>query len=150
MKKVFILSMVALLATETAFAGAPVNTSASTSVSVPTSATAKVNVATTKIVALGVSTTDFTENPTKKTRKERREVRKQIRKEVRKSAGNSWGIALVLSLFLGVLGIDRLYLGYSPMWILKLLTAGGLGIWAIIDLVRIIIKSLKPKDGDYA
>ena len=148
MKKVFILSMVALLAAETAFAGAPVSTSVS--VNVPTSANASVNVATTKIVALGVSTTDFTGNPTKKTRKERREVRKQIRKEVRKSAGTSWGVALVLSLFLGVLGMDRLYLGYSPMWILKLLTAGGLGIWAIIDLVRIIIKSLKPKDGDYA
>ncbi len=145
MKKVFILSLVAVLAAETAFAGAPVATS--TNVVLPEKI---VNIVTETTPLVTNATTDFRENPTKKTRKERREMRKQIRKEIRKSAGNSWVVALLLSLFLGVLGIDRLYLGYSPMWILKLLTAGGLGIWAIIDLVRIIIKSLKPKDGDYA
>ena len=28
-------------------------------------------------------------------------------------------------------------------------TLGGCGIWALIDLVRIITGDLKPKDGDY-
>tara|TARA_Y100000310_G_scaffold94081_1_gene91720 strand:+ start:12309 stop:12455 length:147 start_codon:yes stop_codon:yes gene_type:complete len=29
------------------------------------------------------------------------------------------------------------------------LTLGGLGIWSLIDLVRIILGNLKPKDGEY-
>ncbi|MCL2048877.1 MAG: TM2 domain-containing protein [Defluviitaleaceae bacterium] len=55
--------------------------------------------------------------------------------------------AILLSFFLGGLGIDRFYLGYTGMGVLKLLTAGGFGIIAIIDFVRIIIGSLKPADG---
>lgn len=30
---------------------------------------------------------------------------------------------------------------------LKLLTAGGLGIWALIDLIRIAVDSIRPADG---
>ena len=30
---------------------------------------------------------------------------------------------------------------------LKLLTAGGAGIWALIDLIRIAVDSLRPADG---
>ena len=57
--------------------------------------------------------------------------------------------AILLSLFLGQLGIDRFYLGYTGLGILKLITFGGLGIWYIIDMVRIITGSLTPKDGYY-
>ena len=42
-------------------------------------------------------------------------------------------VILLVSLFLGVLGIDRFMLGETGMGILKLLTAGGCGILAIID-----------------
>lgn len=41
--------------------------------------------------------------------------------------------ALILSLFLGWLGVDRFYIGDVGMGIGKLLTAGGCGIWEIID-----------------
>ena len=41
--------------------------------------------------------------------------------------------ALLLSIFLGVYGIDRFYIGDTGIGIGKLLTCGGLGIWTIID-----------------
>ncbi len=46
-------------------------------------------------------------------------------------------IALLVSFFLGSLGIDRFYLGCPFTGILKLLTLGGLGIWALVDFIRI-------------
>ena len=42
-------------------------------------------------------------------------------------------IVLIISIFAGPLGIDRFYLGDTGMGIGKLLTAGGCGIWTIID-----------------
>lgn len=42
-------------------------------------------------------------------------------------------VALILSIFLGELGIDRFYLGYIGTGILKLITCGGFGIWWLID-----------------
>ena len=60
-------------------------------------------------------------------------------------------VALILSIFLGELGIDRFYLGYIGTGILKLITSGGFGIWWLIDLIMIATGKLKPKDGsEYA
>ncbi|HRK83381.1 MAG TPA: TM2 domain-containing protein [Saprospiraceae bacterium] len=56
-------------------------------------------------------------------------------------------VALILVIFVGVLGIHRFYLGYTVIGIIQLLTAGGCGIWALIDLIRIITGELKPADG---
>ena len=42
-------------------------------------------------------------------------------------------IALILSVLIGELGIDRFYIGDTGLGIGKLLTCGGLGIWSIID-----------------
>lgn len=60
----------------------------------------------------------------------------------------SKSIALLLSIFLGSLGIDRMYLGYIGLGILKLLTLGGLGIWATIDIIMIATNKLPAKNGE--
>lgn len=58
--------------------------------------------------------------------------------------------ALILSILTGGLGIDRFYLGYTGLGVLKLLTGGCFGILAIIDLINIATGRLKPADGsDY-
>ncbi|QNM86243.1 TM2 domain-containing protein [Polaribacter pectinis] len=66
------------------------------------------------------------------------------------SSGKSQVTALLLSLFLGGLGVDRFYLGYTLLGVLKLITLGGFGIWYIIDLVMIITGDLQPKNGSYS
>lgn len=56
-------------------------------------------------------------------------------------------IAILLSAFVGYLGIDRFYLGYIGLGIFKLFTAGGFCILWLIDLIRLCTGSLGPADG---
>lgn len=58
-----------------------------------------------------------------------------------------WLTALLLSLFLGGLGIDRFYLGYTGLGVLKLLTGGGCGVWWLIDLILIATARLTDISG---
>lgn len=46
-----------------------------------------------------------------------------------------WLVALLLSILIGSLGVDRMYIGQVGLGIIKLITCGGLGIWYIIDIV---------------
>lgn len=48
---------------------------------------------------------------------------------------------------MGGLGVDRFYLGYTGMGVLKLLTGGCFGILWIIDIVNIATGKLLPADG---
>lgn len=60
-----------------------------------------------------------------------------------------WLVTLLLSLFLGTLGIHRFYTGKIGTGILQLITLGGCGIWTLIDIIMISTGNFKDKDGNY-
>ncbi|MFB0835720.1 TM2 domain-containing protein [Arthrobacter halodurans] len=62
-------------------------------------------------------------------------------------AGKSFITAWLLSLFLGIFGVDRFYLGKVGTGLLKLFTIGGLGVWVLVDLVIILAGGMRDKRG---
>lgn len=56
-------------------------------------------------------------------------------------------VALILSIFFGHLGVDRFYLGYVGLGLLKLFTFGGCGVWWLIDIILIATRKLNDSDG---
>ena len=92
-------------------------------------------------------------NPTSETKTIVKSDSKKNKKANKKSAtdggGKSQLVALLLCIFIGALGIHRFYLGYIGIGVIQLLTLGGCGVWALIDLIMIITGDLKPKGGDY-
>jgi len=59
----------------------------------------------------------------------------------------AWGKAVLLSLFLGLFGADRFYLGYTRMGLLKLVTVALAGVWWILDLVVLLRKGMPDASG---
>jgi TM2 domain-containing membrane protein YozV len=59
----------------------------------------------------------------------------------------SWTTTLILSILLGGLGVDRFYLGYTGLGILKLITCGGCGIWSIYDIIMVATGKMVDANG---
>lgn len=58
----------------------------------------------------------------------------------------NWLVALLLSIFLGTLGIDRFYLGHTGLGIAKLLLSWAtFGIWQFVDIILIAIRSVNSE-----
>lgn len=67
--------------------------------------------------------------------------------EITTSSDKKVLVAFLLCFFLGVFGIHRFYVGKTGTGIAQILTLGGLGIWALIDMILIVIGSFSDKEG---
>jgi len=87
----------------------------------------------------------------RKAKQEFKATAKQAPTQKKKNAGGSKSqlTALILCFFFGMIGVHRFYLGYPVIGIIQILTLGGFGIWALIDLILIITGDLQPKNGSY-
>lgn len=64
------------------------------------------------------------------------------------SNSKSWIVCLLLCLFGRVLGLHRFYVGKIGSGVGMIFTFGGLGIWWLIDLIKIICKKFTDKQGN--
>ena len=60
---------------------------------------------------------------------------------------SDWTTTLLLSIFLGSLGIHRFYVGKNGTGILMLLTGGACGVWYIIDIISIVSGKFTDSKG---
>lgn len=59
----------------------------------------------------------------------------------------SYLVSWLLALFLGGFGADRFYRGFIGLGILKLITCGGAGVWALVDLALLLFLGGKDSRG---
>ena len=58
-----------------------------------------------------------------------------------------WFVTLILALFGGGIGLHRFYVGKIGTAILYIFTLGFCGIGVVVDLIMIVCKKFKDKDG---
>ena len=57
---------------------------------------------------------------------------------------------LIVSIFLGHLGVDRFMLGETGLGLAKLFTCGGLGIWTLIDWFTVMDRTKEMNLRNFA
>ena len=63
------------------------------------------------------------------------------------ASDKSRGVALALSVLLGVFGAHRFYVGKIGTGVLQLVTLGGLGIWYLYDVILVASGGFKDAEG---
>ena len=63
------------------------------------------------------------------------------------NSGKSFVTTLILAILLGGVGGHRFYVGKTGTAIIQLFTLGGLGIWALIDIIMIATQSFTDSEG---
>ncbi len=58
-----------------------------------------------------------------------------------------WLVTLLLAIFLGYWGVHRFYVGKVGTGLLMLFTAGGCGIWWLVDIILIATGSFTDMEG---
>ena len=54
----------------------------------------------------------------------------------------------LFAIFLGGFGVDRFYLGKTGSAIAKLLTCGGCGVWALVDIIILLTGGTRDAQGN--
>lgn len=67
--------------------------------------------------------------------------------EKRERSEKSWLCAFLLSVFFGLWGVDRFYLGSWMLGFVKLCTFGGFGIWWLLDVYLLLCDDMKDSLG---
>lgn len=57
--------------------------------------------------------------------------------------------AFLLAFFVGTFGVHRFYVGKTGSGVAQLLTLGGCGIWALIDLIMIVMGKFADNEGNF-
>lgn len=63
--------------------------------------------------------------------------------------GYSFETALLLSVFLGMFGVDRFYLGYPAIGLAKFCTLGFMFLGQLVDIILISMQVVGPADGSH-
>jgi len=71
-----------------------------------------------------------------------------LSREVSGTPQRSQAVTYLLAAFLGTFGADRFYLGQTGLGIAKLITCGGCGIWALVDVILAGMAHQRDVDGN--
>ena len=69
----------------------------------------------------------------------------QVQPAQQMNSEKEWVVTLLLAILLP--GIDRMYAGSIGLGILKFITFGGMGLWWLVDIVKLVTGSYKDGNG---
>ncbi|MCS5533646.1 MAG: TM2 domain-containing protein [Candidatus Poseidoniaceae archaeon] len=74
------------------------------------------------------------------------QVEQQVQQAQQMNSEKEWLVTLLLAILIP--GIDRMYAGSIGLGILKFITFGGMGLWWLVDIVKLVTGSYKDGDGN--